>query len=176
MDAPLRVKKKTPTPHGAVMTSPPPPMTMSEEDADLMRSKARATVGKWTAEDVAFNGCVTLTDNAYTVTYVGSDRGYDIEGHMSIKCCCFYLGHHTSKGSFAESGDRGVSQDTNGTSLTYALVSIDRVNSTATYAVTGTDENGLPVRGTSVHSQNERVVTLQMAGAPPGGLKMTYRR
>ena len=165
----------TPTPHGA-MTLPPPPMTMSEEDADLMRSKSRAAVGKWVADDAAINGCVTLTNNAYTHTYVGSDRGFDVEGHMSVKCCCFNIGNYTSKGSFAESGVGGTINGTNGESFTYTLVSIDKVNRAATYAVTGKDKYGLPVTGTAVQSQNERVETLQMMGAPPGGLKMTFRK
>jgi len=69
---------------GAIMDAPPP-MTMSDEDADVLRSKARESVGEWFAEDAPLFPCVSLTNNACTLTYVGSGRVLEIDLSFTVK-------------------------------------------------------------------------------------------
>ena len=164
-------------PHPSVpITNAPPPMTMSEEDADLIRTTIRGAVGKWIADDAHMSACLSVTNNAYTFTYVGSERGYEIEGHFTVKCCCCTVAESNTKGTFDENGLGGETRNDDGLKMKYSLVSLDKVHKTATYAMFGQDKHGRPVTGTAVQSQHERRTTLNMHGAPPGGLTVTYRR
>ena len=163
---------------GAIMDAPPP-MTMSDEDADELRSKVRFWgVGEWVADDAPLAPCVSLTNNASTLTYVGPGRVLEIDSSFTVKCCCCTIQHVTSKGTFDEDGLGGRMEDDRGLKTTYTLVSLDKDHNdllrSVTYAISGHDKKGLPVTGSAVQSANERVVTLIIPGAPP--LKMTYHR
>jgi hypothetical protein len=63
----------------------PTPITMSDEDADELRSKARSSVGEWVADDAPLFPCVSLTNNAYTLTYVGPGRVLEIDLSFTVK-------------------------------------------------------------------------------------------
>ena len=89
----------------------PTPMTMSDEDADELRSKVRSCVGEWVADDAPLFPCVSLTNNAYTITYVGPGRVLEIDSSSTVKCCCCTIQHVTSKGTFDEDGFGGKMED-----------------------------------------------------------------
>ena len=166
-----------PSPHPSVaITNAPSPMTMSEEDAELLRTKARGSVGKWIADEVTIMGFYTLFNNEYTITYAGPERGFELEGHHSLKFCCFPCGTTTSEGRFDVNGLGGDIRDSSGATTKYELVSLDKVNQTATYAIFGQDPKGFPITGSAVQSDKERRVTLKIRGAPPEGFTLTYRR
>ena len=162
---------------GAIMDAPTP-MTMSDEDADELRSKVRSCVGEWVADDAPLFPCVSLTNNAYTLTYVGPGRVLEIDLSFTVKCCCCTIQHVTSKGTFDEDGLGGRMEDDRGLKTTYTLVSLDKDHNgllrSVTYAISGHDKKGLPVTGSAVQSANKRVMTLNIPGAPP--LKMTYHK
>ncbi len=161
---------------GAIMHAPTP-ITMSDEDADELRSKARSSVGEWVADDAPLFPCVSLTNNAYTLTY-GPGRVLEIDLSFTVKCCCCTIQHVTSKGTFDEDGFGGRMEDDQGLKTTYTLVSLDKDHNgllrSVTYAISGHDKKGLPVTGSAVQSANKRVMTLNIPGAPP--LKMTYHK
>ena len=125
MDSPL-------PPHrgGGAIVHAPPPMTMSDEDADELRSKGRSwLVGEWVADDAPVAPCVSVTNNAFTVTYVGHDRVFETDSSSTVKCCCCAIQHVTSKGTFDEDGLGGRMEDDRGLKTTYTLVSLDKVSS-----------------------------------------------
>ena len=156
----------------------PTPMTMSDEDADELRSKVRSCVGEWVADDAPLFPCVSLTNNAYTLTY-GPGRVLEIDLSFTVKCCCCTIQHVTSKGTFDEDGFGGRMEDDQGLKTTYTLVSLDKDHNgllrSVTYAISGHDKKGLPVTGSTVQSTNKRVMTLNIPGTPCP-LKMTYRK
>ena len=156
----------------------PTPMTMSDEDADELRSKVRSCVGEWVADDAPLFPCVSLTNNAYTLTYVGPGRVLEIDLSFTVKCCCCTIQHVTSKGTFDEDGFGGRMEDDQGLKTTETLVSLDKDHNgllrSVTYAISGHDKKGLPVTGSAVQYANKRVMTLNIPGAPP--LNMTYHK
>ena len=156
----------------------PTPMTMSDEDADELRSKVRSCVGEWFADDARLFSCVSLTNNAYTLTYVGPERVLEIDSSSTVECCFCTILHVTSYGTLDEDGFGGRTEDNQGLKINYTLVSLDKDNNgllrSVTYAISGHDKKGLPVTGSTVQSANKRVMTLNIPGTPP--LKMTYRK
>ena len=162
---------------GAIMHAPTP-ITMSDEDADELRSKVRSCVGEFFADDARLFSCVSLTNNAYTLTYVGPERVLEIDSSSTVECCFCPILHVTSYGTLDEDGFGGRTEDNQGLKINYTLVSLDKDNNgllrSVTYAISGHDKKGLPVTGSAVQSANKRVMTLNIPGAPP--LKMTYHK
>ena len=174
MDSPL-------PPHrgGGAIVHAPPPMTMSDEDADELRSKGRSwLVGEWVADDAPVAPCVSVTNNAFTVTYVGHDRVFETDSSSTVKCCCCAIQHVTSKGTIDEDGLGGRMEDDKGLKTTYTLKSLDKDQNgllrSVTYAISGHDKKGLPVTGFAVQSAHEHVIALNLPNLPQ--LRVTYRK
>ena len=156
----------------------PTPMTMSDEDADELRSKVRSCVGEWFADDARLFSCVSLTNNTYTLTYVGPERVLEIDSSSTVECCFCPILHVTSYGTLDEDGFGGRTEDNQGLKINYTLVSLDKDNNgllrSVTYAISGHDKKGLPVTGFAVQSAYEHVIALNLPNLPQ--LRVTYRK
>ena len=94
-------------------------------------------------------GFLALPNNEYTITYAGPERGFELEGHHSPRCC--FPWEPLPLKEVDVNGLGGDIRDSSGATTKYELVSLDKVNQMATYAIFGQDPKDSPITGSAVH-------------------------